>query len=495
MERADEPDSALHPSDGSLAAKPGAASGDAGAAPVLLRGAASWRWYAHYLRDPLGCLIAAEKQFGPLVVFGNPLPLWRGGRRFVVAIGAPYNRAVLGQPDVFRPGGQVLSGPKGSAQRRLRDGIFSMSGGKHRRHRRIMQPPFLKPAVAGYAPVMARLIDQVIDSWRDGEERDLYRDMRTLSNWVAAYLLFGNHDFDASIRVGKEIEAWLLLDAEARAGLFGFQVLGGAYRRLLRQGERLEGIMREAVARNREANAGDDALSVLVRAFDAGEGRMREQDLIAHAVILYAASFETTANVLAWTLFLVAQHPSVATALLREINEKLTGWPPDAEAIDRLPMLNAVTQEALRLLPPVPYTFRTADEETVLGPLKLRRGDKVILSHYLTHRDPAVFPQPNRFDPARWFAARPDPYAFIPFSAGPRLCLGYSFALLELKMTVARVVQRYRLQVRPGAAIDGTIQLTLRPRGGIPVTVHAQDGAFAAGRVFGNIHGMVHLPA
>ena len=462
--------------------------------PPVLRGVASWPWYLHYVRDPLACLASAQRQFGSLFALGNPLPFWTGGRRFVLAVGGRYNRVVLSQPDLFRPGGQVMKGPKGSAQHRIRGGIFSMRGDKHRTHRRLMQPPFLKPSVAGYTTVMAGLIDQIIDRWQPGEALDMYREMRTLSNWVAAHILFGNEDFAASIQIGKEIEEWLLLDVQARNSLAMVDLPGTAYARLLRQAERLERVMRSAIERNRRATSpSDNVLSILIRACDAHKSDMTETDLVAHAVILYAASFETTANVLAWTFFLIAQHPSIAADLHDEIAQGLKGWPPDSQKLDALPLLNGVVNESMRLLPPVPYTFRTPDETVDLGDFRLHAGDKVILSHYLTHRDPGIFPGPNRFDPKRWLKARPDPYEYIPFSAGPRLCLGISFALLELKLTVARVMQRFRFTVVPDATIDGVIQLTLRPRQGIPMPVHTQDRAFAAAPVKGNIHGMVDL--
>ena len=124
----------------------------------------------------------------------------------------------------------------------------------------------------------------------------------------------------------------------------------------------------------------------------------------------------------------------------------------------------------------------------------LRTGDKVLLSHFATHRDPHVFPRPERFDPKRWFSIQPDPYQYVAFSAGSRLCLGYSFAQLELKLAVARVMSRFSIGVQPGAVIDGVVQLTLRPAHGIPMVVSAQDRAFAAAPVTGNIHRMITMP-
>ena len=117
--------------------------------PSILTGMETWPWYIGYLRDPLTCMAAARDKFGPLCALASPLPFHARGRRFVLASGGAINRQVLGQPDLFRPGGQVLRGPKGSAHARLRNGIFAMYGEEHRRTRRLMQPPFIKPAMAG----------------------------------------------------------------------------------------------------------------------------------------------------------------------------------------------------------------------------------------------------------------------------------------------------------------------------------------------------------
>jgi len=463
-------------------------------APPVLHGAASWQWYWRFLRDPLACFAEAQRRFGPVCALGSPLPFRSRGRRFVLAIGAPYNRQVLGQPDLFRPGGQVMVGPKGSAHQRIRRGIFAMYGDKHRAHRQLMLPPFLKPAIATYSDIMARLIDEVLDRWRPSEPLDMYRQMRTLSNWVASHILFGNEDFAASIELGRTIEHWLELDAQLRSTFLWLNVPGTSYHRLLKHAERLEQAMRNAIERNRRTKSpGSDVLSILISALDSREAGMTETDLVAHGVILYAASFETTANVLAWTLFLIAQHPRIAADLHDEILGRIHEWPPDPQRLEELPLLDGVVRDSLRLMPPVAYTFRTPRRDVELGDLPLRRGDRVILSSYMTHRDPEVFPQPNRFDPSRWFTLRPDPYQYIPFSASPRLCLGYSFALLELKLTVTRVMQRFRMSVVPGARIDGVIRLTLRPRLGIPMAVYPQDRAFAAAPVTGNIQRMIDL--
>ena len=191
-----------------------------------------------------------------------------------------------------------------------------MYGAHQTADRRMMQPPFAKPMMATYLGAMAQLVDTFIDRWRDVERVDMYEEMRTLSNWVAAHLLFGSDDFHASRRFGETIEQWLLLDSAARARLSVIDLPGSTFSRVLKKAEDVEAMMKAEIPRKR-----DDGRRRLRRAVDPDRREpprsraLPEWRLIAHAVILYAASFETTANALAWTLFLIAQHPDIAAEL------------------------------------------------------------------------------------------------------------------------------------------------------------------------------------
>jgi cytochrome P450 len=458
---------------------------------VVLGGLASWRWFGRFLWDPLTCIGEVQQRFGPMVVLGNPVS---ARQRLVMAIGERYNREVLGQPDVFRTGGQVMPGPRGSTHRRMRLGILAMNGEQHLGARRMMQGPFQKPAVSAAVGTMAQLTDQMLAGWLPGGAIDLYAEMRKLSNWLAANILFGNEDFAASLRLGETIHRWFTCDARARKTFFWLNVPGTAYSQTLRLAEQLESDLKETIARNRRTRTpGSDVLSILIRALDSQQGSMTEAELIAHAVILYGASFETTANALAWTLFLVAQHPAIAADLHDEISARLASWPASREQLDELPLLDGVVRESLRLLPPVAYSFRMPVCDADLAGLAVRKGDRVLLSHFHTHRNPAVFPDALRFRPSRWFDFRPSPYEYMPFSAGSRLCLGYSFALAELKLVVARVMQHFRLQAVAGSRVDAVVRLTLQPQQGLPMRVFAQDRAFEAAPITGNIRTMVDL--
>jgi len=176
----------------------------------VIEGVRSWPWYWNYLNDPFNCLNKIANDHGNVFVLGNPVPFGSRGRRHMLALGEDANREVLSQPDLFKTGGQILKGPKGSAHRRLRGGILSLHGDLHRSHRRIMQPPFSKLSVASYVPTITQLIDQVCDRWVVGVPFDMYQETTLMANWIAAHVLFGHEDFERSVQTCDLITAGLI---------------------------------------------------------------------------------------------------------------------------------------------------------------------------------------------------------------------------------------------------------------------------------------------
>lgn len=187
-------------------------------------------------------------------------------------------------------------------------------------------------------------------------------------------------------------------------------------------------------------------------------------------------------------MYLIAQNPKFAAALEEEVRTNITDWPPDPDRVNKLPLVDGLVRESLRLMPPVHNTLRTATEDVELMGIPMRRGDRAMLSAFVTQRNPAVFKNPAQFDPTRWFDTKPNPYQYIPFSAGPRLCLGYQFAMLEMKLIVVRTMQRFRVNVVANSQIQASVQTTLRPTKGLPMVVSKPDSAFAANPVTGNIN-------
>jgi len=287
---------------------------------------------------------------------------------------------------------------------------------------------------------------------------------------------------------------WLERNFSAPVWMAMLDAPGTPYRGLLAHAERIERQILHMLEQKRAAGLrGDDVFSLLCRAHEAGEAWMSDRDLVGQATILFAASYETTAHAMTWTLFLLAQHPEVMARLADEF-AGLGSAVPTPEQLARLPWLGAVIRESMRILPPVPYTLRALTADAELGGVALRRGDRVLCSHYITHHRSDLYDAPERFDPERWSTLRRGPYEYLPFGAGPRMCIGVGFATLAMKVATAAIVRRFRLSLRPGARIDRSVKVTLFARRGVPMIVHAPDGRFDAPPVSGNIREMVDLP-
>jgi cytochrome P450 len=192
----------------------------------------------------------------------------------------------------------------------------------------------------------------------------------------------------------------------------------------------------------------------------------------------------------------LSQHPDVARDLEDELETVLRGSAPLVDDLARLPLLDAIVKESLRILPPVPFHPRIVAEDTVLLGHRLPAGSEIFLSIFHMHHDPAVFPEPNRFLPRRWETIKPSVYEYNPFSAGPRMCIGASFATMEIKLILAILLQRFRLEMPDRARVDPRVAITMAPKGGLRMRVRRRtDGASRGGGVRGRVRELVDLPS
>ncbi len=223
----------------------------------------------------------------------------------------------------------------------------------------------------------------------------------------------------------------------------------------------------------------------------------RLDELIGHTNVFFVAGHETTANALTWTLFLLAQHPNIAADLLDELDSVLHGTAPTLEQLEQLTFLDQVVKESLRMFTPAIFHGRVTSQATEFCSYELAAGTEVFVSIYHTHRMPDLYPEPARFRPQRWDSIHPSIFEYNPFSAGPRMCIGWQFALEEIQIVLAMLMQRFRLQCAPNIVINRAGSIVLTPYGGLSMTIHAQDRRFqdGVGGVRGNVREMVDLPA
>ncbi len=235
---------------------------------------------------------------------------------------------------------------------------------------------------------------------------------------------------------------------------------------LRRAAARLHGVVDGLVAA-----AGASGGSSLVQAMAAAG--MDAAALRSEAVTLFLAGHETTANTMAWAIYLLSQAPAAEARLVAEARGVLGGRAAGHDDLARLPFTRAVVEETLRLYPPVPMLARQAQQDLAIGDAAVRRGDIVMVVPWLLHRNPTLWDQPDAFLPERFLpgAVLPDRHAYVPFSLGPRVCTGAQFGLAEAVICLATLLQDFRLRLAPGAVVQPVSRLTLRPGPALPMVL------------------------
>ena len=337
------------------------------------------------------------------------------------------------------------------------NGLLTSEGKFWLRQRRLSQPAFHRTPMESYTEIMACEAEPRLDRWRDGEERDIHREMMQTTLAIATRTLFG-------IDLGPQMPVIAdALDARIRqnAGLNVWQLilkLPTLKRwRYLRGARTLDEIVYGIIQERRESGMGGDLLSDLLRAQDIDGSFMTDQQLRDEVMTMLLAGHETTALALSWAWFLLASHPETQAKLQEEVDRILNGRLPSAADVEQLPYTNNLVRETMRLYPPAWGITRMAAQPVEIGGYLVPAGSNVILSPWVTHRDSRFFPQAGAFKPERWApdqeSAAPK-FAYFPFGGGPRICIGNSFALVEAAILLAAVAQRFEVALVPGQTIE-----------------------------------------
>jgi len=376
-------------------------------------------------------------------------------------------------------------------------GLFGANGAEHRQQRRLLMPAFHKQRLETYAQDMVRITQSFLQEWEAGSVRDVAIDMQLVTMRIATQTLFGEDVGSSGSGAGMLLHDILHLSSHWLTSALPYDLPGLPFRRFLNLVADYERRMRAIIARKRDScRDSTDVLSMLLAAQDAESGaRLTEEEVLGHVGVLFAAGHETSANALTWTLFLLSQHPGIASDVLDELTAVLRGAVPSPEHLERLPLLERVVKESMRLLPPVPWNARVLLAPAEVAGFTLPQGAEVWLSIFQTHRAPDIFPDPRKFNPARWESVDPGPFDYVPFSAGPRMCIGASFAMLEVRLVLAILIQRFRLDLPEGARIDRAGIVVLSPKRGMRMKVSRQDRRFARGpgSVRGDIREVIEL--
>jgi cytochrome P450 len=422
--------------------------------------------------DVLRLLVDSQRAFGDVVRF-------RLGPHVFHLVSRPdHVRHVLLSPDLYTK--ETRSSVK--IRSITGEGLLTANGEFWLQQRRLMQPAFGPQRVAGFAGVVTQSTGQMLQRWQQpaeyGRPLDVAREMTALTFTVVGKALFGADLGGAADTVEKcstvvmehayhrleklvELPPWVPTPGRLR------------FRRAL---DALDAIVHRLIAERRQAGTSGDLLALLLRRCDEETGRrMSDEQLRNETLTLLLAGHETTANALAWTWYLLSQHPEARRRVCAEVAEALDGRVPVAEDLPRLAYTRMVFQEAMRLYPPIWIMERRAQADDAIAGYAIPAGSSVVVSPYVTHRLAEFWDNPEELDPERFapqaVAAR-DPHCYLPFGMGQRLCIGNHFAMMEAQLIVAMVSQRFRLELVPGAAVEPKPGITLRPRHGLPMLLH-----------------------
>lgn len=371
------------------------------------------------------------------------------------------------------------------ARRALGDGLLTSEGEKWKAQRQTIQPVFKAKRIAGKADAIAReavgLVERLRQDGRNGP-LDISHEMTGLTLGVLGRALL-DADLGAYDSIGDSFEA---VQDQAMFEMMSLSAVPHwvplpRHRRFRRARADLDRIVAQLAAERaaHPTTDGDDVLSRLVDAGrrdpDAEAGRQRMRDEL---VTLLLAGHETTASTLSWTFYLADRHPEVWERMHAEAVEVLGDGLPTYEDLHKLKYTTQVIQEVMRLYPAVWLLPRQAREEDEIGGYRVAPGADVVLCPYTLHRHPDFWERPNEFDPDRFEPGRSTGrprYAYIPFGAGPRVCVGSSLGMLEATIVAATVARDLRLSTVPGYDVRPEPMLTLRVRGGLPMTVRPAD--------------------
>ena len=429
-----------------------------------------WKTLRFLATDRLRWIERLGRQYGD---FGRE----RVGPRRLVLINTPEmaQQVLVERAEHFvkSPALRVISRPL------LGEGLLTSDGETHRQHRRLVAPAFAHQRILRYAELMSRHAARAANQWTGGTH-EMLAEMTRLTLAIVGEALFNADLLAEADELGRSITAAMRHATRQMRSLFPIPAhwnTPGAVR------------TRQAIARldrtilglieKRRAGGEDqgDLLSMLLLASEEdaqGLRRLTDQQVRDEAMTLFIAGHETTANATTWALYLLARHPDVQSRLQREADAVLNGRPPAFADLSRLPYALQVFKESLRLYPPGYVLGRQVDSPVTIGGHALDPGEIVLISPYLLHRNPRYFPDSTRFDPDRFAAEREAAiprFAYLPFGAGRRVCIGNQFALMEGQIILATLAGSFTFHTLSPKPQPSEALFTLRPKGGMPLAV------------------------
>ncbi|GJD63586.1 cytochrome P450 [Methylobacterium frigidaeris] len=437
-----------------------------------------WRFLRTVVRNPL--------EAWPETIYREPhyTSEFLGTSSLFVMAPNLIRRVMVDEADAFEKS-EVLRRALSPA---LGDAILTADGARWRWQRRAAAPIFRAERIRSFVPAMIAAAERTRDALAagagtdagNGAEIDIAQTMmRTTFEIIVETMLSGSGRIDAA-RVEQGITDYL----ESTSWVFALTLLRapawmpfpGRARAERAKSYLRDELLRLAAEGRRDGTEGrNDLMSLLLAARDPETGQaMDDRDVADNLLTFVTAGHETTALALTWAFYLLSHHPESEALIAAEVEAATGGGPLTADHVDALPYTRQVILEAMRLYPPVPVVVRAALRDVDLDGVPVKAGTPITIPIYAVHRHATLWDEPERFDPARFApeaAKARDRYAYLPFAAGPRICIGMGFALSEAVAILAVLVRSLRFSLRPGYLPVLKQRITLRPSEGMPMRV------------------------
>lgn len=367
----------------------------------------------------------------------------------------------------------------------LGKGLLTSEGAEWKRQRRMMAPIFQPRRLAGFAAIMtdyaARLTDR-LTALPAGQSVDMAEQMMLLTLDIIAGTMFGADPGTDVSGVGAAMDRYQVTVRPNIPDLLGLP--RWVPRPDAREGQRaladMDAIINDLIRRRRDRAAqggeiGGDLLGLLLAARDDETGSaLDDREVRDQMATFFLAGHETTATALAWTWYLLSHAPAVEAKLHAELDAVLGGRAAEYADYEKLVYTRMVIEETMRLYPPAHTTARQAIADDRFERIDIPAGTMIIISPWIMHRHRMYWQSPDAFDPENFApekAAGRRRYTYLPFGAGPRICIGQGFAMIEAVLILATLAQRLRARLMPGVAVAPVAKITLRPSPGLPMTI------------------------